>query len=186
MRNAFRARGSPSIEALREQSTNVAYFKGRSETMHRGIIAHEYHIDASTVDELSEMRPGARTMSRWGVADARGLASGTARSIRYCVVKHPNLESRIRRSRQRVVRNSAQIIDSAQLSITHGAYIYRAISRKLRRNELWSSQSSFEIIRIMPARCRPASCQTARDHHLARAISGDTPQQLIGKTGWIF
>jgi ThiF family len=53
--NAFRSPSAPSIEELREQPKKVAYFKRMYAKMHRGIVAHEMHIDASNVDELRGM-----------------------------------------------------------------------------------------------------------------------------------
>jgi ThiF family len=54
--NAFRSPGAPSVEELREQPLKVAYFKQRYCKMHRGIITHEYHVDASNVDELRAIK----------------------------------------------------------------------------------------------------------------------------------
>jgi hypothetical protein len=53
--NAFRSPSAPSIEELREQPKKVVYFKLMYEKMHRGIVTHETHIDASNVDELRSM-----------------------------------------------------------------------------------------------------------------------------------
>jgi ThiF family len=53
--NAFRSPSAPSIEELREQLKKVSYFKLIYAKMHRGIVAHETHIDASNVDELRTM-----------------------------------------------------------------------------------------------------------------------------------
>lgn len=53
--NAFRSPSAPSIEELREQPKKVAYFKQMYAKMHRGIVAHDTHVDASNVDELRGM-----------------------------------------------------------------------------------------------------------------------------------
>jgi uncharacterized protein DUF6791/ThiF family protein len=54
--NAFRSPSAPSIEELREQPKKVGYFKLMYAKMHRGIVAHDKHIDASNVDELRAMK----------------------------------------------------------------------------------------------------------------------------------
>jgi hypothetical protein len=53
--NAFRSPSAPSIEELRKQQNKAAYFKLIYSKMHRNIVAHEVHIDASNVDELRGM-----------------------------------------------------------------------------------------------------------------------------------
>lgn len=53
--NAFRSPGAPSLEELRRKPKKVSYFKAIYEKMHRGIIAHDYNIDSSNVDELQGM-----------------------------------------------------------------------------------------------------------------------------------
>jgi hypothetical protein len=53
--NAFRSPGAPWADELRQVPTKVAYFKAIYSKMHRGIIPHEYLIDASNVGELREM-----------------------------------------------------------------------------------------------------------------------------------
>ncbi|WP_447985444.1 ThiF family adenylyltransferase [Nitrospira sp. Nam74] len=53
--NAFRSPGAPSIEELQQAQKKVMYFRDRYATMRRGIMAHEYHIDASTAEELRDM-----------------------------------------------------------------------------------------------------------------------------------
>jgi len=53
--NAFRSPGAPSVEVLREHLPKVQYFHGLYSKMHRGIVPHEYYIDASNVDELKEL-----------------------------------------------------------------------------------------------------------------------------------
>jgi len=54
--NAFRSPGAPSGDELRQVRTKVAHFKALYSKMHRGIIPHEYFIDASNVGELREMQ----------------------------------------------------------------------------------------------------------------------------------
>lgn len=53
--NAFRSPGAPSIEELKEQLTKVAYFKDRYSRMRRNIIANDFYIDVSNVDQLRDM-----------------------------------------------------------------------------------------------------------------------------------
>jgi hypothetical protein len=53
--NAFRSPGAPSGDELRQVLTKVAYFKAIYSKMHRGIMPHEYFIDASNVAELRDM-----------------------------------------------------------------------------------------------------------------------------------
>lgn len=53
--NAFRSPGAASIEELQESPKKVIYFRNRYMKMRRGIVAHEYHIDATTVEQLREM-----------------------------------------------------------------------------------------------------------------------------------
>lgn len=53
--NAFRSPAAPSIEELREQPKKVTYFKALYSKMHRGIIAHDTHVDALNVDQLRDM-----------------------------------------------------------------------------------------------------------------------------------
>ncbi len=53
--NAFRSPGAPSGDELRQVPSKVAYFKARYSKMHRGIIPHEFFIDASNVGLLREM-----------------------------------------------------------------------------------------------------------------------------------
>jgi len=50
--NAFRSPGAPSIDELGTAPKKVAYFTDRYSKMRRGIVAHDYHIDASNVDQL--------------------------------------------------------------------------------------------------------------------------------------
>jgi len=53
--NAFRAPGAPTLEDLRKKPKKVEYFKAIYEHMHKGIVAHGYDIDHSTIDELRDM-----------------------------------------------------------------------------------------------------------------------------------
>jgi hypothetical protein len=53
--NAFRSPGAPSIDDLKTEPKKVAYFKDLYSRMHRNIVAHEYYIDASSVDQLRGM-----------------------------------------------------------------------------------------------------------------------------------
>ncbi|MBK9131257.1 MAG: ThiF family adenylyltransferase [Gammaproteobacteria bacterium] len=53
--NAFRSPGASSIEELRQQPFKTEYFKGKYSPMHKGIIAHNYYISSSSVDELRGM-----------------------------------------------------------------------------------------------------------------------------------
>lgn len=53
--NAFRSPGAPSVEELRQKPKKVVYFQERYVRMHRHIIAHDYRIDDSNVDQLSGM-----------------------------------------------------------------------------------------------------------------------------------
>ncbi|WP_038956626.1 ThiF family adenylyltransferase [Bradyrhizobium japonicum] len=53
--NAFRAPGAPAIEKLREQPLKVEYFASTYAHMHRGIVPHPFHIDATNLDELNGM-----------------------------------------------------------------------------------------------------------------------------------
>lgn len=53
--NAFRSPGAPSIEELKVKPRKIAYLKGLYSKMHRGIIAHEAHVDAENVEQLRQM-----------------------------------------------------------------------------------------------------------------------------------
>jgi hypothetical protein len=53
--NAFRAPGAPTIEELRKQPLKVDYFKALYSYMHRGIVPHPVHLDATNVDALQGM-----------------------------------------------------------------------------------------------------------------------------------
>ncbi len=50
--NAFRAPGAPSKETLAAKPQKVAYLHEVYSRMHRGIVAHDYFVDESNVDEL--------------------------------------------------------------------------------------------------------------------------------------
>ena len=49
---AFRAPGAASIDQLRQQLPKVQYFTERYDAMRRGIVAHPYHLDVTTLGEL--------------------------------------------------------------------------------------------------------------------------------------
>lgn len=53
--NAFRSPGAPSIDELRSIPFKVIYLKDLYSKMHRNIVAHDYYIDESTIDQLREM-----------------------------------------------------------------------------------------------------------------------------------
>lgn len=53
--SAFRSPGAPSAEELKAIPKKVHYHAGRYEPMRRGIIAHDFHIDASNVQMLEGM-----------------------------------------------------------------------------------------------------------------------------------
>jgi len=53
--NAFRAPSAPAVEELRERLKKVDYLAQIYSRMHRRIIRHAYYIDASNMDELSEI-----------------------------------------------------------------------------------------------------------------------------------
>jgi hypothetical protein len=53
--NAFRSPGAPSIEQLRNRATKVAYFRDMYANMRRKIVAHEYYLDATNINELDSM-----------------------------------------------------------------------------------------------------------------------------------
>jgi molybdopterin/thiamine biosynthesis adenylyltransferase len=53
--NAFRAPGAPAIEDLRKQLLKVEYLASIYSHMHRGIVPHPFHMDASNVDKLQGM-----------------------------------------------------------------------------------------------------------------------------------
>jgi hypothetical protein len=53
--NAFRSPGAATIEQLREQPLKTAYFKERYAPMHKGIVTHDYYVDASNVGDLRGM-----------------------------------------------------------------------------------------------------------------------------------
>jgi hypothetical protein len=53
--NAFRAPGAPAIEELRRQPLKVDHLKATYSRLHRGIVAHQAHVDASNANELRDM-----------------------------------------------------------------------------------------------------------------------------------
>lgn len=53
--NAFRAPSAASIAELDAKPKKVAYFKELYSKMRRGIVPHDYNLDASSVDELRGM-----------------------------------------------------------------------------------------------------------------------------------
>lgn len=54
--NAFRAPGAASIDELNEQPKKVDYLVARYSVMKRGIVAHPYDVDETTVQELRDMQ----------------------------------------------------------------------------------------------------------------------------------
>lgn len=54
--NAFRSPGATSIQELNSKPKKVAYLKSLYSRMHRGIVVHDYNINASNVSELIEMK----------------------------------------------------------------------------------------------------------------------------------
>lgn len=53
--NAFRAPGAPTAEQLAQEPRKVNFFRDLYSQMRWKVIAHDYYIDASNVDELREM-----------------------------------------------------------------------------------------------------------------------------------
>lgn len=53
--NAFRSPGAPAIEAFESAPKKVEHLRGIYANMHRGIVAHPYHLDASNVGELANL-----------------------------------------------------------------------------------------------------------------------------------
>lgn len=53
--NAFRSPGAPGIEELQQAPNKAAYFAARYAQQRRGIVAHEYYLNASNVGELQGM-----------------------------------------------------------------------------------------------------------------------------------
>jgi hypothetical protein len=53
--NAFRSPGAPTLAQLGEKQLKVNYFTGIYSRMRRGIMPHDYYIDASNVDQLRAM-----------------------------------------------------------------------------------------------------------------------------------
>jgi hypothetical protein len=52
--NAFRAPGAASIEELTAAPRKVDYFQSKYDAIHRGIVTHPIHIDASNIAELRD------------------------------------------------------------------------------------------------------------------------------------
>jgi uncharacterized protein DUF6791/ThiF family protein len=50
--NAFRAPGAARVEQLEQRPKKVHYFRELYSAMHRGIVAHPYHVDSANVAEL--------------------------------------------------------------------------------------------------------------------------------------
>ena len=50
--NAFRAPGAATLDELAAKLPKVEYFARRYSHMHRGIVAHAHHLDASNLEEL--------------------------------------------------------------------------------------------------------------------------------------
>lgn len=53
--NAFRAPGAAAIEDLRARKSKVGYLAEQYDRMRRGIVRHEYSVDAGNASELAEM-----------------------------------------------------------------------------------------------------------------------------------
>jgi len=53
--NAFRAPGAASLDTLREQPKKVTYLHGIYSKLHKYVIPHEYHLTATTLEELAGM-----------------------------------------------------------------------------------------------------------------------------------
>ena len=51
--NAFRSPGAATVNELKQRMPKTEYFKQRYESMHRGIVSHEYYIDELNVSELA-------------------------------------------------------------------------------------------------------------------------------------
>jgi hypothetical protein len=54
--NAFRAPGAPSLEELRLQPHKADYLHGIYSKMRKGIVVHDYDVDAGNVHELADMK----------------------------------------------------------------------------------------------------------------------------------
>ena len=54
--NAFRAPGAPSLTDLRAKPRKVDYLKAIYSNMHKGVVAHPFHITASNVEDLRDMQ----------------------------------------------------------------------------------------------------------------------------------
>jgi len=52
--NAFRAPGAATLDELAAKLPTVEYFARRYSYMHRGIVAHPHHLDASNLGELGQ------------------------------------------------------------------------------------------------------------------------------------
>lgn len=53
--NAFRAPGAPSADQLRELPKKVDYLAGIYSRMHRGIVPHDFAIEADTLDKIGAL-----------------------------------------------------------------------------------------------------------------------------------
>jgi len=53
--NAFRSPGAPSVEELRDVPQKVEYFQQLYSRMHRHIIAHDYYLNETNVEDLRGM-----------------------------------------------------------------------------------------------------------------------------------
>jgi hypothetical protein len=53
--NAFRAPGAATLEELQARPKKVDHWASQYESMRGGIVAHAYHLDESTLDELAGM-----------------------------------------------------------------------------------------------------------------------------------
>lgn len=51
--NAFRSPGAPSLDELHARPLKVAYLAGIYSKMRRGIIVHDYYVDAARLDEFT-------------------------------------------------------------------------------------------------------------------------------------
>jgi hypothetical protein len=52
--NAFRSPGAPTLDELDLAPRKVAHFRNQYDRMHRNIIAHPAHVDATNIDELQD------------------------------------------------------------------------------------------------------------------------------------
>ena len=53
--NAFRSPGAASLDDLQGAPTKTTYFHEQYSRMRRGIVSHDYYIDATNVDQLQQM-----------------------------------------------------------------------------------------------------------------------------------